>query len=569
LPLNLPFRPAPARPLALGALFAALACGLLLCAGPVRAAYMIPGGAIRPKDFSLVKKDGYYHLFFIRNNTTLPADLTETDFGHAISTDLYHWTQQPVAFAVDRGEWDNWHLWAPSVFEYQGLYWMFYTGVTYWPGEFERTQRIGLAVSSDLVTWNRYYDPVFDASQVNWTWSDPLNSLPAFRDAFVMPDPRAPGSWLMYYTASLAADTAATVVGVAASTGDFHAWQDVKPLLITWRNYTYNILTESPHVFEHDGLWYLFISTTSGQPLSFYTSPDPTGEPYQWTYRGRLRNMLGFDTTTWFASEYFRDGTHEFFTCVNGDRVEIREMAWNGWQFSLLQPPLQHVVRMGWSVPQVASGAQATLKTVIANPLAGELQFQVLAVDSSGFETVVPPESVGFTPSPSVWADTSYISWVPRRWPAVPDSDTVTVTRFRVRCSDLTAQSDLLTVGHPIAPAPPAPADTLPPDPSLPGDPIEVLPAMRLLRSLSGTPAGTGPALAVELPAAAPARVDVFDLSGRRVRSLARRDLPAGVTVLPWDGRDDAGVRMPRGLYFARLVTPSRTATARVLLVPR
>ena len=110
-----------------------------------------------------MKKDGYYHLFFIRNNTTLTADSTETDFGHAISTDLYHWTQLPIVLTVDRGEWDNTHLWAPHVFLHDGLWWMFYTGVTNWPGKYEQTQRIGVAVSSDLVGWDRFYDPVFDA----------------------------------------------------------------------------------------------------------------------------------------------------------------------------------------------------------------------------------------------------------------------------------------------------------------------------------------------------------------------------------------------------------------------
>jgi hypothetical protein len=531
---------------------------------------MIPGGTIRPKDFSLVKKDGYYHLFFIRNNTTKPAALTETDFGHAISTDFYHWTQLPVAFAVDLGEWDNVHIWAPSVFEHDGLWWMFYTGVTSWPGEYAGTQRIGVAVSSDLVTWNRYAEPVFDASRTSWGWWNPGSSTPAFRDPFVMPDPAHPGGWLMYYTGSYGADTAATVVGVASSDGDLGVWQDLKPLLITWRAYTFNVLTESPHIFRHNDLWYLFLTSSSGQPLSFYTSTDPVGDPAAWTYRGRLRNMLGFDTSAWFASEFFADGTHDLFTCINGDRVEIREIVWSAsWQFSLVQPPLLHVVAMDWVKPAVPEGQQATLKTVIANPLAGQLGFELLSVDSAGVETPVPPESVGYTAHPSAWADTSYIVWVPRRWPAVPESDTVTVRRFRVRCLDRTAQSGLLAVGPPRPPEPPSPPDSLPPADDPGTDPTELLRPARMIRGLSGSPFGSGPALAVDLPAAAQARVDVFDLSGRRVRNLARRELPAGVTVLAWDGRDDGGARMPHGLYFARVVTPARAAGTRLLLAPR
>lgn len=552
------------------AALAAVAVLAVLAPAPAGAAYMVPGGGVRPKDFSLVKKDGYYHLFFIRNNTSLPPEQTETEFGHAISTDLYHWTQLPIAMAVDLGEWDNAHVWAPHVFEHDGLWWMFYTGVTTWPGEFNETQRTGVAVSSDLTGWDRFSDPVFEGSQTSWAWWSDQNPAAAFRDPFVMPDPAAPGHWLMYYTASYAPDSEATVVGVAASDGDLMQWTDLKPLLITWRVYTYNSLTESPHVFEHDGLWYLFLTSNAGQPLSFYTSADPTADPAQWTYRGRLRNMLGFDTSTWFASEYFRDGTREYFCCVNGDRIEIRQIQWSGsWQFSLVQPPLLHVVNMNWVSPVVASGEQATLKTVIANPLAGQLDFETLVVDSNGVETPVPPESLGFNRSPQAWSDTSYVVWVARRWPAVPDSDTTTVCRFRVRCSDQTAQSGIVTVTAPRSPGPGNPSTPGLPDASPPDEPKAWMERRARLRALSDTPLGRGPALAVELAAPTEARVDLFDLSGRRVRNLADRALPAGVTVLRWDGRDAAGRSLPKGLYFARLTAPGLAASARLPLLPR
>lgn len=553
-----------------GAALAALAGFGLPAPPPAHAAYMIPGGTLRPKDFSLVKKDGYYHLFYIRNNTALSPDSTERDLGHAVSTDLFHWAQLPPVMPVRPGHWDNLHVWAPHVFEHEGLWWMFYTGVTHENGVYDRTQRTGVAVSSDLVNWNRYDSPVLDSGQTSWAWWAPGRSTAAFRDPFVMPDPAAPGAWLMYYTASLDGDTAATVVGVAASGGDLLDWFDVKPLLVTWRAYTYNVLTESPHVFQRNGLWYLFISTTAGQPLSFYTSANPVGDPWEWTYRGRLRNMLGFDTSTWFASEYYRDGTHDLFCFVNGDRIELRKIQWGaGWQFSLVQPPLLHVVSMEWAEPVVHTGEHATLKTTIANPLAGTVLFEALVVDSNGVETVVPPESLGFNPAPQVWSDTSYIPWVARRWPAVPDGDTTTVTRFRFRCADRTAESGVLTVRGPRPAAPPAPEGPPPPEPEIPPDPEAWRPNGAIMRTLASTPLGPGPALAVELRAPLEARVEIYDLTGRRVRRLADRVLPAGVTVLRWDGRDESGGQAPRGLYFARLAGPGVTAVTRLTLLPR
>ena len=86
-------------------------------------------------------------------------------------------------------------------------------------------------------------------------------------------------------------------------------------------------------------------------------------------------------------------------------------------------------------------------------------------------------------------------------------------------------------------------------------------------RALHDTPLGATTALAVDLAAPTPARVDIYDLLGRRVRNLAERDLPAGVTVLPWDGRDQSGSHVGRGVYFARLLAGDRQFTVRLLLL--
>jgi hypothetical protein len=55
------------------------------------------------------------------------------------------------------------------------------------------------------------------------------------------------------------------------------------------------------------------------------------------------------------------------------------------------------------------------------------------------------------------------------------------------------------------------------------------------------------------LPAAGVARLDVFDASGRRIRRLLDGRAPAGESALAWDGRDDRGVAVSRGVYFLRL----------------
>ncbi len=58
--------------------------------------------------------------------------------------------------------------------------------------------------------------------------------------------------------------------------------------------------------------------------------------------------------------------------------------------------------------------------------------------------------------------------------------------------------------------------------------------------------------IALLAPQAGVARVEVFDLAGRRVRTIHRGPVEAGVRSLAWDGRDDEGAPVRAGLYLCR-----------------
>ena len=47
-------------------------------------------------------------------------------------------------------------------------------------------------------------------------------------------------------------------------------------------------------------------------------------------------------------------------------------------------------------------------------------------------------------------------------------------------------------------------------------------------------------------------QVSIYDVAGRKVRGLADRVFPAGEHTLQWDGTDDAGGKVARGVYFVR-----------------
>lgn len=66
------------------------------------------------------------------------------------------------------------------------------------------------------------------------------------------------------------------------------------------------------------------------------------------------------------------------------------------------------------------------------------------------------------------------------------------------------------------------------------------------------------------LPGSGFVRVDVLDLAGRRVRTLAAGETVAGPAAWRWDGRDGAGAAVPPGLYFARIRTATGEATLRL-----
>jgi len=71
----------------------------------------------------------------------------------------------------------------------------------------------------------------------------------------------------------------------------------------------------------------------------------------------------------------------------------------------------------------------------------------------------------------------------------------------------------------------------------------------------------------IKLSSAGRVRIEVYDVLGRRVRSLLNRDLPVGSHRLTWDGMDDNGRRVASGVYFYRIHTPERSLVRRVVVV--
>jgi flagellar hook assembly protein FlgD len=63
------------------------------------------------------------------------------------------------------------------------------------------------------------------------------------------------------------------------------------------------------------------------------------------------------------------------------------------------------------------------------------------------------------------------------------------------------------------------------------------------------------------------ARLAVYDVAGRHVRTLVDAPRPAGTHTVIWDGRDEAGRRVTSGVYFVRLRAGQETSVRKVMMV--
>jgi len=89
-------------------------------------------------------------------------------------------------------------------------------------------------------------------------------------------------------------------------------------------------------------------------------------------------------------------------------------------------------------------------------------------------------------------------------------------------------------------------------------------PALLALSRPLPNPSGSTTLLRFSLPAAGHARLEVVDVSGRRLGRL-EGEFSAGAQTWRWDGSDLDGGVSSAGLYFVRLVTPWGTRTERLV----
>ncbi|MCI0451876.1 MAG: family 43 glycosylhydrolase [Candidatus Latescibacteria bacterium] len=249
---------------------------------------------------------GVYHLFFHSESLYHPNQIE-----HYTTRDFRSLDYVGVALTVAPGGWDGDALWAPHVVEHDRIYYMFYTGVAGSNGP-DAVQRIGLATSTNLITWTRAPinrcpgtsgdGCVYECDEAWTTWGDGGAFDDQCRDPFVMWDD-ASERWLMFVTAK---STNGFGVVTVASADEFSTWSgggfiDATRRLATGTGgQTTGGQAENPFVVETDDTYYLLFSDWQDIEDSVTVAPHRTVVQYatspslavddvgsaDWIYRG-------------------------------------------------------------------------------------------------------------------------------------------------------------------------------------------------------------------------------------------------------------------------------------------
>ena len=93
------------------------------------------------------------------------------------------------------------------------------------------------------------------------------------------------------------------------------------------------------------------------------------------------------------------------------------------------------------------------------------------------------------------------------------------------------------------------------------------LPSDYTLEQNYPNPFNPSTAIRFQLSALSAVHLGVFDVLGRKIKTLIQGSRPAGVHVVQWDGTNESGESMPSGLYFYQLnVGPSEVTMKMILM---
>ncbi len=191
----------------------------------------------------VIQWDGRYHLFFQYNPDG--AYHANMHWGHAVSDDLVHWRELPVAIAPTPGSPDRGGVFSGCLVNDGGTPVAIYTGVN---ETYDVQVQCLAAGSPDLMTWEKYAgNPVIGDVPAE------LGQTRDFRDPFVW---RGDDCWYMILASHIAGVGGAVLL---YRSRDLRGWQYRHPLFVgdkarNGRNF------ECPNFFPLGDKWVLIVS---------------------------------------------------------------------------------------------------------------------------------------------------------------------------------------------------------------------------------------------------------------------------------------------------------------------
>jgi hypothetical protein len=543
--------------------------------------FIEPGYVV--KDHTLVEAaDGTRHLFYIKADETLPEGERAKALGHASSTDLVHWTPHPDVVPVVPGTWEEAFVWAPHIVRWNGVYWMFYTGVNW-----NYAQAIGVAVSVDLFNWVKYTgNPVYTPSTTWASWNS--STWSNCRDPFVVEH-----DGVFYMTTTAWTNQSRGAISLASST-NLLDWTDLGPLLVhpgPWQ--TWHVL-ESSNLHWLNGKWHLFCTEQDVGGAQYLSAPALTG-PWDWSSRqlfdaghateifqldgqwmlsrhttfafdGLPRYTIKFDDLDWNTVGkpvvVWRDPLQDW-TVWSGDAFYLQPTFWdnsaarsagpaqfggNSWigTYELFTGPLQ----VGYPGLTAGDAPQGILRSRTFTLRGNRVSLRVgggddldrlyvaLCTADDGVR-VLRATGTDTDAMRSVLWDTS--AWVDREvYIEIADLSSDTWGHINV---DEIVETDAAATDSPTPPA------------------------GLVLYANVPNPFNPSTRIDFEVPHAGQARLAVFDVRGRLVRELYAGALAPGRRTARWDGTTTAGSRAGSGIYYYRLTMDGHDPIVRSMVL--
>ena len=553
------------------------------------------------KDHTIVRHtDGVYHIFYSRGNAGQGwNEGSETNIGHAISTDLVHWSMQGTVLSIDTANgWKERNIWAPHVLKVDMViggqnraYVMAYTGV-----DSSRNQQIGIAVSNDLNTWTDL-SIAQGALRPNTAWAlwNPADVWQNCRDPFLIKQ----GNQLLMLTSVQTRPEYQNLgirgaLAIASSTNGLNWTDSGGPLLV----HDHSSLLASSHMAQNGNSFQLFYTRTIA-PGGVYTLSSSLLDQ-GWL----ISNAVLFDPpsisseTLNIAGEtvYSRAVDYQTQGGLGTYSVRIDRLTWGGGGPTLV--PI-NLFADQWTQVSGSLGAMPTFRdrpafrqTVPNSNLQGIFWVNTAEDHNGPFQGGVPTSganetrtgvlrsktytSQGLTMELMVGGTASAQAFV-----ALIDSVSGTVLQeahglgtdaMSLRVWNVAQYvgdrvfleiRDNTTTGH-------ISVDNIREIGSAVGVPSA--PPVSALTQLTISPnPALGPMnLNYDLGQTSGVVMAIYDPAGRLVRELALGTQPAGKHLTTWDGRNREGRPVSAGVYFVRMLldgAPFTNAATRVTIV--